>query len=440
MRSVYSGFTRPLVIVLNMNLYPTQIFLFLIGFLVFYRINLVGMLTFSEVITLGYFMLRWREVVNWTLQDGILRTILRAWLIYLIMQICSDMLNDTLPSDYMRGWARLIFFAVNISVIAFLSGLQLDRMAAFFAGYAASLLLASFQERNEFLSDWKFGYGPAVTMAVALLIGLSRSEKVNRFGGMAFVLLGIIHLQSNARSLGGITLLIGLLSLLATYFRENLRDGGLISVKFVLPVLIALIGIYQLYTIGASSGWLGEKSRDKYEMQTAGGRNILSGGRMEYTIAIPAIMEAPFLGYGSWARHPEYVKKYIYINGIDPNTYDAEYLMDLGTIPTHSHILGSWAEAGIAGGIFWILILWLALRTFYRMLGHDRLPYRVFLLFMLVFFIWDILFSPFGLERRVMDPAMIMIIAAMQRLLDQEDEQSLPELMPLRKNIPSWIR
>jgi len=74
------------------------------------------------------------------------------------------------------------------------------------------------------------------------------------------------------------------------------------------------------------------------------------------------------------------------------------------------------------------------------MLGHDRLPYRVFLLFMLVFFIWDILFSPFGLERRVMDPAMIMIIAAMQRLLDQEDDRPFPELMPLRKNIPAWIR
>ena len=423
-----------------MNLYPTQIFLFLIGFLVFYRINLVGMLTLSEVLTLGYFLIRWRDMVNWALQDGILRTILRAWLIYLLFQVCSDMVNGTLPTDFMRGWARLIFFAVNIAVIAFLSGLKLDRLAAFFAGYALSLMLASYQERNEFLSEWKFGYGPALTMLVAILIGLLKSERVNRIGGIAFVLLGIVHLQANARSLGGITLLIGLLSLLATYFRDNLRDGGVFSVKFFLPVVIALFGIYQVYSIGASSGWLGEKSRDKYEKQTAGGRNILSGGRMEYTIAIPAILEAPVLGYGSWARHPEYVKKYIYINGIDPNTYDAEYLMDLGTIPTHSHILGSWAEAGAAGGLFWILVLWLALRIFYRMLGHERLPYRLFLLFMLVFFIWDILFSPFGLERRVTDPAMIMVIAAMQRLLDTEDQESGLTFTHKRNHIPAWIR
>lgn len=423
-----------------MNLYPTQIFLFLIGFLVFYRINLVGMLTLSEVLTLGYFLIRWRDMVNWALQDGILRTILRAWLIYLLFQVCSDMVNGTLPTDFMRGWARLIFFAVNIAVIAFLSGLKLDRLAAFFAGYALSLMLASYQERNEFLSEWKFGYGPALTMLVAILIGLLKSERVNRIGGIAFVLLGIVHLQANARSLGGITLLIGLLSLLATYFRDNLQEGGVFSVKFFLPVAIAMFGIYQVYSIGASSGWLGEKSRDKYEKQTAGGRNILSGGRMEYTIAIPAILEAPVLGYGSWARHPEYVKKYIYINGIDPNTYDAEYLMDLGTIPTHSHILGSWAEAGAAGGLFWILVLWLALRTFYRMLGHERLPYRLFLLFVLVFFIWDILFSPFGLERRVTDPAMIMVITAMQRLLDTEDQESGLTFTHNRNHIPAWIK
>jgi hypothetical protein len=431
---------KPLSIINEMNLYPTHLFLFLIGFLVFFRINLVGMLTWSEVITLGYFLLRWRDVVNWTLQDGILKTILRAWLLYLVLQVCSDMINDTLPSDFMRGWARLIFFAVNITVIAFLSGLQLDRLAAFFAGYASSLILASFQERNEFLLEWKFGYGPALTMVVALLIGLMKSERVNRIGGITFILLGIVHLQANARSLGGITLLIGLLSIFATYFRDNLNSGGFISVKFLLPVAIALIGIYQVYTIGASSGWLGEKSRDKYEKQTAGGRNILSGGRMEYTIAIPAIMEAPFFGYGSWARHPEYVKKYIYINGIDPNTYDAEYLMELGTIPTHSHILGSWAEAGVAGGFFWILVLWLALRTFYRMLAHDHLPFRLLLLFMLVFFIWDILFSPFGLERRVMDPAMIMVIASMERLLDQEEAHTVITSTYKRKKIPAWIR
>ena len=114
--------------------------------------------------------------------------------------------------------------------------------------------------------------------------------------------------------------------------------------------------------------------------------------------------------------------------------------MDLGTIPTHSHILGSWAEAGAAGGLFWILVLWLALRTFYRMLRHERLPYRLFLLFMLVFFIWDILFSPFGLERRVTDPAMIMVIAALQRLLDTEDQDSGLTFTHNRNHIPAWIR
>ena len=61
---------------------------------------------------------------------------------------------------------------------------------------------------------------------------------------------------------------------------------------------------------------------------------------------------------------------------------------------------------------------------------------------MLVFFIWDILFSPFGLERRVTDPAVIMVMAAMQRLLDHQEEGEADELTLTynRKNVPAWIR
>jgi hypothetical protein len=59
---------------------------------------------------------------------------------------------------------------------------------------------------------------------------------------------------------------------------------------------------------------------------------------------------------------------------------------------------------------------------------------------MLVFFIWDILFSPFGLERRVMDPAMIMVIASLERLLDHEDAHGGLTPTYKRKKIPAWIR
>lgn len=396
-----------------MNIYSSQLFLFLAGFLIFFRLDLVGVLTLSELLTLGYVLLNWRKVWDVLLADRLLKTVMMAWAAYLAMQMLSDMVNRTQPVDFYRGWARLAFFAVNTAALASVARGRADRIVAFFLGYAISLALASQRQMNEYLLEWKFGYGPALTLATTVAAGLLSSDHRDRTGGLLLIGIGILNLFNGARSLGGLCLFVGGLSFFSGYFRDNLRNRGLLNARFILPVAIAVCAIYALYTHGASTGMLGEKTREKYEKQTRGGRNVVSGGRMEYTIAIPAILESPVLGYGSWARNLEFVKKYIQINGMDPDSYDAQFLLDLGTIPTHSHILGSWAEAGIAGGVFWILILYMAGSAFFRILRSPDIPYRLFCLFAIAWFAWDIVFSPFGLERRVTDPALIVLVSAL---------------------------
>ena len=396
-----------------MNIYPSQLFLFLAGFLVFFRLDLVGVLTLSELLTLGYVLLNWRRVWDALLADRLLKTVMTAWVAYLAMQVLSDMVNRTQPVDFYRGWARLAFFAVNTAALASVARGRADRIVAFFLGYALSLALASQRQMNEYLTEWKFGYGPALTLAATVAAGLLPSVHRNRMGGLILIGIGILNLFNGARSLGGLCLFVGGMSFFSGYFRDNLRNRGLLSLRFLAPVAIAVCAIYALSTHGASTGMLGEKTRDKYEKQTRGGRNVVSGGRMEYTIAIPAIIESPLLGYGSWARNLEFVKKYIQINGMDPDSYDAQFLLDLGTIPTHSHILGSWAEAGVAGGVFWLLVFHMAGAAFLRILRSPDIPYRLFCLFAIAWFAWDILFSPFGLERRVTDPALIVLVAAL---------------------------
>jgi len=407
-----------------MNIYPSQLFLFLAGFLVFFRIDLVGVLTYSELLTLGYVVVNWKKVWDVLLADRVLKTVMTAWLAYLVMQVASDMVNRTQPGDFYRGWARLAFFAVNTAVLASAARGRADRIVAFFLGYALSLALASERQLNEYLLEWKFGYGPALTLAVAGLAGLLPSDHRDRTGGLLFLGIGLLNLLNGARSLGGLSLFVGGLSFFSGYFRDNLRGRSLLSARFLMPVAVAICAIYALYTHGAASGWLGEKTREKYEKQTRGGRNVVSGGRMEYTIAIPAIIESPVLGYGSWARNLDFVKKYIHINGMDPDSFDAQFLLDLGTIPTHSHVLGSWAEAGVAGGVFWIVVMGMALSAMFRILRRTDAPFRLFCLFALAWFVWDILFSPFGLERRVSDPALIVLIASLDRILAVPDPPS----------------
>jgi O-antigen ligase len=281
---------------------------------------------------------------------------------------------------------------------------------------------------DEWLLEWKFGYGPLLTMSIAIFMGVAGPGLMGRVGALALIAAGLVHLQSNARSLGGLSIFIGMISLLAEYFSRNLRDrSSALSARFLVPVFLFIFSIYQVYTYGASSGLFGEKTQEKYNKQTAEGRNVISGARMEYTIAIPAIIESPVFGYGSWARNQEWVKKYIYINKMDPTAYDAEFLMELGIIPTHSHILGSWAEAGFMGGVFWFVVLYLAAVSFIGMLKHVDMPFRAFLLFIVGLFIWDILFSPFGLERRILDPASIVLLASVRAWMrDAEESEDSP--------------
>lgn len=410
-----------------MQVYPSQLLLFAMGALVFHRFNLVGVLTMSELVTLGYFCLNWRNVLRSAYGNPVLKNVLLAWAGYLAMQMTSDMVNDTLASDMQRGWARLVFLGVNIAVIGHVSRFRIDRIMAFYLGYVLSLLLNTYTVSDPWLLEWKFGYGPILTMSIAVLMGLAGPGILGRAGALALMAAGFIHLQSNARSLGGLSIFTGMLSLLAEYFSRNLRDrSSALSARFLVPVFLFIFSIHQVYTYGASSGLFGEKTMEKYNKQTSEGRNVLSGARMEYTIAIPAIIERPVLGYGSWARNSEWVKKYIYINKMDPTAYDAEFLMELGIIPTHSHILGSWAEAGFMGGLFWIYILVLSAGTFVGMLRHVDLPFRAFLLFIVALFMWDILFSPFGLERRVLDPAVIVLVATLRRWMQTADD-GVPE-------------
>lgn len=411
-----------------MKIFPSQAFLFVIGALVFQRINLVGVLTVSEVLTLAYFCLNWRDVVQSALDNRMLRGVLTAWLAYLLLQMVSDMVNVTRVADLQRGWARLVFFGVNIAVVGHVSRMRIDRLMAFYLGYVLSLLFNTYTVSDEWLLEWKFGYGPLLTMSIAIFMGVAGPGLMGRVGALALIAAGLVHLQSNARSLGGLSIFIGMISLLAEYFSRNLRDrSSALSARFLVPVFLFIFSIYQVYTYGASSGLFGEKTQEKYNKQTAEGRNVISGARMEYTIAIPAIIESPVFGYGSWARNQEWVKKYIYINKMDPTAYDAEFLMELGIIPTHSHILGSWAEAGFMGGVFWFVVLYLAAVSFIGMLKHVDMPFRAFLLFIVGLFIWDILFSPFGLERRILDPASIVLLASVRAWMrDAEESEDSP--------------
>ena len=172
---------------------------------------------------------------------------------------------------------------------------------------------------------------------------------------------------------------------------------------------LALIGIgfVRVYGYGASNGMLGYEAWQNYERQSSGRYGVLIGGRADFLVGLENALDSPIIGHGSWASDWHYEDR------------AESMLADLGywgvgsqnswLIPAHSHLIGAWVHAGILGAVFWAWVVVLALRVLSRVYRTDE-PLSPLIAFLAVILIWDILFSPYGAERRFITPYYVVVM------------------------------
>ena len=161
---------------------------------------------------------------------------------------------------------------------------------------------------------------------------------------------------------------------------------------------VAMLGTLQLYDVAASEGWLGADAQTKYDEQS-GALGVLVGGRSEVLVSSQAIIDSPILGHGSWA------KDFAYVDLLTDRLSSLGYeigggFSDVGLIPAHSYLMGSWVWSGFLGGLFWLAILGLALRLLATMYS-TRLELAPLLVFSTILLLWNIAFSPYGNSERI---------------------------------------
>jgi hypothetical protein len=179
---------------------------------------------------------------------------------------------------------------------------------------------------------------------------------------------------------------------------------------------MAGLAVLGLYSAAASQGLLGPDAKSKYILQ-AGAFGTLLGGRPEALVSTQAILDSPILGHGSWAKDPTYARLLAERQkalGYQPT---AEYVgTDL--IPAHSYLLGAWVWAGFLGAVFWLAVaanaVWL-LANLYSL----RLEVAPLLVFAALLLLWDIAFSPYGLNGRITAPYELALCLFGLRLLGE---------------------
>ena len=308
-------------------------------------------------------------------------------------------------ADYSRGWARILFFLLNFAAIYMVVYGNARRILLFAVGLSIGYMVSLYLYPNEvILADpWKFGYGiPVCMIAVVLSLG-GIARRVPVFPIVVVAGLGVLNMVLGLRSLAGVCFMAALYLVAQLIFgKKGEKVTPPTNVRLFFMVLLGVSAVWAViavYEFAALEGVLGDDARDKYIDQTAEGYGVLLGGRHEFLVSAQAIADSPILGHGSWAKDTYYADMLMALTSSVEDELQAAWFGDL--IPTHSYLAGSWVEAGVMGGVFWLFVLLLVTKVLAN-LFQARDPLSPLYVFIALLLVWDLLFSPFGADRRVM--------------------------------------
>jgi hypothetical protein len=354
------------------------------------------------------------------------RTFLVMGLVWLLAQVATDLVLATPFEDYARGWAMIAFTLTNFSVLYVLLFRNARRIVMYALGSTIGNLLVYFLHPSAFAvgDPWKFGYGFEITAFLVLLATFPSVRSKSLATGAILAFAAALNIYNGARSLGGACFLVGtylLMQQIPRARREQRSPMTFAGALFMCTLLaLSAVGVLQVYQYCAGNGLLGYAAQQKYEMQSSGRYGVLVGGRGDLLVGLEAALDSPIVGHGSWAKDWRYASQEdAMVKGLGYQTLGGA---NSWLIPAHSQLVGAWVDAGILGTIFWIWILSLPLRVLMQLYATAE-PLAPLIAFLAVILIWDVLFSPYGAERRFLTPYYVIV---MMYLLDQSPNPLLP--------------
>jgi len=372
------------------------------------QVHAVGVLFGTDLLLLAALPFVLATRMN-RLRNRQIAIVLLLGLAWLIAQICTDVIRGSRPEDYLRGWSKIGLTVTHLAVVWAVLRSSTRRFALYGIGLCGGGALSCLITPNEFslIDPWKFGLAIPVTLLVIFSVSSLSGGRNRPIVLIALFAMSGVNLYLNLRSVGMICLVTGVYCYFQTQAQTaRLRLGWTKMVVTAGAVLLSVWGFQQLYTYAVTSGHLGQDAQAKYEFQEQGEGGVLLGGRSEILASAQAIIDSPIIGHGSWARNAEYAaigRERFAELGYKVGHHDEDDL-----IPTHSHVFGAWVESGVIGAIFWLWILKLTVGTILRVKGNEPLlPVFAFIAFLLC---WDILFSPYGADRRFMATYFIAVI------------------------------
>ena len=334
-----------------------------------------------------------------------------------------------------RGTARPIIILLMFVTLFRVLSRDVNLARFFFIGLLFSALINvvyKTDSRAEMLADFDeltyayraFVYTPIV-YAISSIGAWLISRHSKPAAALFLITIGTLVSVDFSRTTSMVLIFSGLIMLFSTQIESFLRStvsrrASFTTVLFlVAPIaLMATYFLLRIYIELAASGLAGERIAEKVSDQIVRPTsdevvNLFLNGRHYNISNVLMILDHPLFGTGSWPLEGPYVLRAMDWLGASPSTYYLDKMMDSRGIG-HSILLGSWANYGLQGAIFWFMSLGWTFKYGLH-LFRKREPILWLVLPYLVLFVFSIWFNNLNSLNRVlaaMVPAALAVLLA----------------------------
>jgi hypothetical protein len=405
----------------------------LYAFLAGIQFNVIGQLGGNDILavvdsfSLGSWKRLYRDIPD-------IKKINIAYLIMLIFQVISDMVNNSDSHDYLRGWANIMMAVIVLNFLAKYLFKSFNVIIYFFLAEIIRFIIFKPPEGfdasdfSENIGVFKFWIAPIlndIVLLVSVYI-LGRKKSSNRDVLPLFITYGLLCIALDYRSNGIFFILASLIIIFYKYLINYNRQKML---ALLFGFLIIFQGLFILYVKEVQEGEIGGE-HSKIELKEVNYSynpfNLLLIGRTDFFVAMIAIKDKPVFGFGSWAPDP--TGKYLALSyELRKEDRDIGALMKadfiLHIIPAHSVLMGSWLNGGIGTflPILFLFVLYLR-RCFYLISKKDILYNKYFpiLIFFMFNAFWTFLFSPLPAIKTTLPIMLAFVFVMYQKFKNQE--------------------
>ena len=195
---------------------------FLAGVLTAFTVSVGGEMPLGEIVLIGIFAwIAFSTVVTGSIPPELpatrqFRILLLCQAVAFVAYIFSDLYRHSSVHDLSRGWARMVFLAIDIISVAYLFGCSRLTLFMLLLGQYVGDALHALTAGALYGDLWKFGLGTPLTyLAFFAASFLGRPALI----AAAFA-MSAVHYLMDFRSMCGICLVVGIASLISLFPRH----------------------------------------------------------------------------------------------------------------------------------------------------------------------------------------------------------------------------